>query len=123
MSDNPKDSKDGHPVPDQEPKAKPGMDPEKLLLVMMQAMDRLQTSNKLAANGAEALAAELGLTKAEFTAALQNMREQMASFRINGQQLEDGTVECILDGVPIRVDPTTDIAVGAKQIERQKAGN
>lgn len=87
----------------------PTLDPEVLLLAIFKGLDSLQTRDALDAN------------------ALDDLRQQIANlslngeaFRIKGQQHPDGTVECVLAGVPLRIAADGDVAVGAKQIERQK---
>lgn len=92
------------------------LDPEALLLAFGQALDQLQTKDKLDANAMDAMRSNIE----ELTKLVLALKESQTGFRIQGQRLADGTIECVLAGVPVRIDPTSDIAIGAKQIERQR---
>ncbi len=84
--------------------------PEELLLATLQAVDKLQTQLSLQSNSLADLKTLLaGLKPGE-------------PFRLRGKRLADGTLECVLGetAVPIRITAASDIAVGAKQIARQK---
>ena len=93
------------------------IDPEVLLLGLSTALDKLQTQGKLDANAMESLAKSI----ADLERLVLMIQQNQTDFRIQGQTLADGTIECILAGTPVRIDPTSDIAIGAKQIERQRA--
>ncbi len=82
----------------------PMVSADDILLDQFKALDRLQTQGSLMVKVVEAL------------------DKRVSSFRVPGQRLEDGTLECILGSskTPVRVAPDGDIAVGAAQIERQK---
>ncbi len=85
--------------------------PEELLLATLQAVDRLQTQLALQSNSVADLREMLAGLKAG------------TPFRLRGKRLPDGTLECVLGetAVPIRILPGgSDIAIGAKQIQRQK---
>lgn len=85
------------------------LDPEILLLSIFKGLDALQTRDALDANALETLKNQVA-----------NLSLNGEAFRVKGQQHPDGTVECVLAGVPLRIASDGDVAVGAKQIERQK---
>jgi hypothetical protein len=87
----------------------PTLDPEVLLLAIFKGIDSLQTNDALEANSLAALKEQVA-----------NLSLNGEAFRIKGQQYPDGTVDCVLAGVPLRIAADGDVAVGAKQIERQK---
>jgi len=97
------DSKDDNKIPAEA--EVPTLDPEELLLAALQKGDQNETAIEL-------LKQEHG----------KLVLVQHSTFRIRGTRAEDGTIECQLTdrNIPIRIAAGNDIAVGPRQIQRQK---